>query len=420
MSSPPRHQSPETVQMETPPLSIYLHLPWCVSKCPYCDFNSFGLRNGEVLQERRYLDALLTDLENELPRVWGRPITSVFIGGGTPSLFSADLIAELLSNIRARLPLHPDTEITLEANPGTVESDRFRGFREAGVNRLSLGVQSFHGDALARLGRIHDGRQALAAVTAAQAAGFKELNIDLMFGLPGQDIKAGLDDLRQAIDLEPTHISWYQLTLEPNTVFAARPPQLPDDDQIAELFARGLGQLQAAGYLRYEISAYARPGSQCQHNRNYWEFGDYLGLGAGAHGKLTLPADNVLQRSVRPRQPEAYMRSPWAESLTIVDPTERAFEFMLNTLRLIDGVPSATFAERTGIPLEAIAPVLRRERAAGLLAQDAGWLRATEKGLWFLNDLVGAFLPDAEAPGNSGSPKDESEMAESGREHAGH
>jgi putative oxygen-independent coproporphyrinogen III oxidase len=388
--------SAEAATIITPPLSVYIHLPWCIKKCPYCDFNSFGLPASEALPEKRYLEALVRDLESELPGVWGRPVTSVFFGGGTPSLFSPDTLADLLSTLRARLPLRPDTEITLEANPGTAESDRFRGFRDAGVNRLSLGIQSFSRDALVRLGRVHDERQALQAVAVAQAAGFQEINLDLMFGLPGQSIRAGLDDLRLAISLGPTHISWYQLTLEPNTVFAARPPPLPDDDEINDLFSQGLAILEQAGYERYEISAYARSGSQCQHNRNYWEFGDYLGLGAGAHGKLTLPAENTIQRTIKPRQPEAYMRTPLAESISTVHPSQRPFEFMLNALRLVYGVPSTSFIERTGIPLAAIESVLNHAHASGLLAREEDRLRATEQGLWFLNDLVASFLPDPE------------------------
>lgn len=384
--------------MKNLPLSVYIHLPWCMKKCPYCDFNSFGLRGEEPLPEKRYLEALVWDLEHELPGIWGRPITSVFIGGGTPSLFSPDGIADLLSMLRARLPLRPDTEITLEANPGAAESDRFHGFRDAGINRLSIGIQSFSREALVRLGRVHDERQALQAVAAAQSAGFQELNLDLMFGLPGQDVSAGLDDLRQAIALEPTHISWYQLTLEPNTAFAAKPPMLPDDDEIMDLYSRGLEILARAGYERYEISAYARSGSQCQHNRNYWEFGDYLGLGAGAHGKLTLPETHSIQRTIKPRQPEAYMRAPAPESIHEIHFAQRPFEFMLNALRLTDGVSADLFQERTGIPLSAISSALTHVRASGLLAPDENHLRATEQGLWFLNDLVGSFLPDTEEP----------------------
>lgn len=377
-----------------PPLSVYIHLPWCVHKCPYCDFNSYALRPGERLPEARYIEALLNDLETELPLVWGRPIHSLFLGGGTPSLFSADSLAELLAELRARLPIRPDTEITLEANPGTVEKGRFAGFRRAGVNRLSLGIQSFAPDALRRLGRIHDDRQALAAIEEARVAGFEELNLDIMFGLPGQDIAAGLHDLQTAIDQQPTHISWYQLTLEPNTLFAARPPELPDEDSIATLFESGQALLQAAGYTRYEISAYARNGHDCQHNRNYWEFGDYLGLGAGAHGKLSLPAEGRIIRSRKRKQPESYLRLPVAREQIDIPTPQLPFEFMLNALRLIEGVPTTWFQERTGLSLDVITDTLAREQQRGLLATDRNRLRATPQGLCYLNDLVASFLPE--------------------------
>lgn len=373
-----------------PPLSVYVHLPWCVRKCPYCDFNSHEQRGD--LPERAYVDALLLDLESQLPRVWGRRLESIFIGGGTPSLFSPEAIDELLSGLRARLPWRPDLEVTLEANPGTAERGFFRGYREAGVNRLSLGIQSFDPGLLREIGRIHDDADAHAAIAQARAAGFEEVNLDLMFGLPRQSLAQGLADLETAIAARPSHISWYQLTLEPNTLFAARPPVLPADEIVDELFAQGQCVLEHAGYTRYEISAYAGAGSECRHNRNYWEFGDYLGLGAGAHGKVTDVAAQTVTRLLKPRHPEAYLRDPRAASLTPIEPRSLPFEFMLNALRLTAGVPAELFPERTGLALEGIGPVLAQARARGLLDTDRAFLRATEPGLRFLNDLLEMFL----------------------------
>ena len=373
-----------------PPLSVYVHLPWCVRKCPYCDFNSHEQRGD--LPERAYVDALLLDLESQLPRVWGRRLESIFIGGGTPSLFSPEAIDELLSGLRARLPWRPNLEVTLEANPGTAERGFFRGYREAGVNRLSLGIQSFDPGLLREIGRIHDDADAHAAIAQARAAGFEEVNLDLMFGLPRQSLAQGLADLETAIAARPSHISWYQLTLEPNTLFAARPPVLPADEIVDELFAQGQCVLEHAGYTRYEISAYAGAGSECRHNRNYWEFGDYLGLGAGAHGKVTDVAAQTVTRLLKPRHPEAYLRDPRAASLTPIEPRSLPFEFMLNALRLTAGVPAELFPERTGLALEGIGPVLAQARARGLLDTDRAFLRATEPGLRFLNDLLEMFL----------------------------
>jgi putative oxygen-independent coproporphyrinogen III oxidase len=373
-----------------PPLSLYVHLPWCVRKCPYCDFNSHEQRGD--LPERAYVDALLLDLESQLPRVWGRRLESIFIGGGTPSLFSPEAVDELLSGLRARLPWRPDLEVTLEANPGTAERGFFRGYREAGVNRLSLGIQSFDPALLREIGRIHDDADAHAAIAQAQAAGFDEVNLDLMFGLPRQSLAQGLADLETAIAARPSHISWYQLTLEPNTLFAALPPVLPADEIVDELFAQGQCVLEHAGYTRYEISAYAGAGSECRHNRNYWEFGDYLGLGAGAHGKVTDVAGQTVTRLLKPRHPETYLRDPRAVSLTPIEPRSLPFEFMLNALRLTAGVPAELFPERTGLALEGISPVLARARARGLLDVDRAFLRATEPGLRFLNDLLEMFL----------------------------
>ena len=375
-----------------PPLALYVHLPWCLRKCPYCDFNSHEQR-GE-LPERAYVAALLQDLEAQLPRVWGRRLESIFIGGGTPSLFSPTAIDELLSGLRALLPWRPDLEITLEANPGTAERGHFRDYREAGINRLSLGIQSFDPVLLQRLGRIHDGVQARAAIVQAQHAGFERLNLDLMFGLPGQSVQQGLDDLRTAIDFGPGHVSWYQLTLEPNTLFAARPPKLPPEERIDELFEQGQALLQRAGYTRYEVSAYALAGNECRHNRNYWEFGDYLGIGAGAHGKLTEPSTGNVLRLLKPRHPETYLRDPQALTENPVELRSLPFEFMLNALRLPGGVSADLFQERTGLPLKTIEPVLQQARERGLLDCDPGILRPTERGLRFLNDLLEMFLEE--------------------------
>ncbi len=391
-STPSAAQGPgATLELrQPPPLALYVHLPWCVRKCPYCDFNSHE-QHGD-LPERAYVDALLLDLEAQLPRVWGRRLESIFIGGGTPSLFSPEAIDELLSGLRARLPWRPDLEVTLEANPGTAERGFFRGYRDAGINRLSLGIQSFDPGLLQEIGRIHDDADAHAAIAQAQAAGFDEINLDLMFGLPRQSLAQGLADLETAIAARPSHISWYQLTLEPNTLFAARPPVLPADEIVDELFIQGQCVLEHAGYTRYEVSAYAGAGSECRHNRNYWEFGDYLGLGAGAHGKVTDVAGQTVTRLLKPRHPETYLRDPRAVSLSPIEPRSLPFEFMLNALRLTAGVPAERFPERTGLALEGIRPVLARARARGLLDTDPAFLRATEPGLRFLNDLLEMFL----------------------------
>ncbi|WP_019625361.1 radical SAM family heme chaperone HemW [Thioalkalivibrio sp. ALJT] len=377
---------------QPPPLALYVHLPWCVRKCPYCDFNSHQPR-GEA-PFAAYVEALLHDLEAQLPDIWGRRLESVFIGGGTPSLFPPEALDTLLSGLRARLPLRPDGEVTLEANPGTADRAYFRGYREAGVNRLSLGIQSFDDTMLARLGRIHGAAEARSAVEHARAAGFEAINLDLMFGLPGQTLAAGLADLEAAIAQDPGHISWYQLTLEPNTYFAARPPELPEDTLVEELFARGQSQLAAAGYTRYEVSGYARPGQACRHNRNYWMFGDYLGIGAGAHGKLTQVHEGRILRRTKPRQPEAYMAAPQQHQDHPVPPQERPFEFLLNALRLVDGVPAASFEARCGLPLARLEPALSALRDEGLLVADAQRLQATDKGLAFLNDVLERFLPE--------------------------
>lgn len=376
-----------------PPLSLYIHLPWCLKKCPYCDFNSHEAK-GEF-PEQRYLDALRADLESSLPLIWGRSVHSVFIGGGTPSLFSPDAIDRLLSDVRALLRLEADTEITLEANPGTFEKDRFKAFREAGVTRLSVGVQSFDDRFLQRLGRVHSADQARAALDEA-ARHFETFNIDLMYALPGQTL-ADLDrDLDIALGFNPPHLSVYHLTLEPNTYFAKFPPVLPDEDLAYAMLDRITERTGQAGLLRYEVSAYARAGHRCFHNWNYWQFGDYLGIGAGAHGKLSF-AHRVL-RQVRWRDPQLYMDNALQgqpmSSEEEVAPGELPFEFMLNALRLREGFPLALFNERTGLPLSKIMPALQQAEAKGWIERDLVQLRPTERGFDFLSDLQELFLPD--------------------------
>lgn len=374
------------------PLSLYIHIPWCVKKCPYCDFNSHV---SATLPENQYVDALLEDLEQELPRVWGRRLTSVFIGGGTPSLFSPHAIDKLLLGIRARMTLPPDTEITLEANPGTLEYNRFAEFRAAGVTRVSIGVQSFQDEKLARLGRIHQAQHAIAAIEAAHTAGFKSFNIDLMYGLPGQTLEDALYDVNTAVALSPPHLSWYHLTIEPNTVFYSQPPkQLPNDDHIVEIETACRAQLSSHGLQAYEISAYSQPQHQCQHNRNYWEFGDYIGIGAGAHGKISLPQENKIIRTRKKRIPTSYLdpQTPFlAEEITLTA-ADLCFEFMLNALRLTEGVEAHLFPQYTGLPLTAIQAPLQRAQALGLMTNTPNRLQPTVKGQQFLNDLVALFI----------------------------
>lgn len=376
-------------------LALYVHVPWCARKCPYCDFNSHEAR-GPV-PESAYVDALLADLEQDLPRVWGRRIDSVFVGGGTPSLFSVEALERLLSGLRARLPLRPDLEITLEANPGTVERGRFAEFREVGISRLSVGVQSFDDDQLRRLGRIHDHRDAFAAAEAAHAAGLDNFNLDLMFGLPGQTVDQALADIANAIALQPAHVSYYQLTIEPNTRFHQSPPVLPDEETSDAIQGRARAELARQGYKRYEISAYARDGRRCRHNLNYWEFGDYLGIGAGAHGKLTDPASGRIHRLWKLKNPRDYLERAGSPAGIGEDApihqTDLPVEFLMNALRLVDGVPANLFTERTGLPLDALEPRLSRARARGLMEQGAERLQATELGLRFLNDLLQLFVP---------------------------
>jgi putative oxygen-independent coproporphyrinogen III oxidase len=372
-----------------PPLALYIHIPWCVRKCPYCDFNSHE-RRGE-LPEADYIDALFRDVEAALPRIWGRRIVSVFIGGGTPSLFSPQSIDALLAGVRARLTVEPDAEITLEANPGTVEATRFRGFRSAGVNRISIGVQSFDERMLAALGRIHGRDEACRAIEAALAA-FDNVNVDLMYALPFQSAEMARADLEQALAFGVPHVSAYQLTIEPNTVFWSRPPKLPDHDAAADMQLALEETLAGAGYEHYEISAFARPGRRCRHNLNYWQFGDYLGIGAGAHGKLSFP--DRITRHVRAKQPDAYMRANPRTEERVVPAHELPFEFMLNALRLVEGFDVPLFAERTGLPLHVIEAQLASAEERKLLERDWRRIRPSERGRHFLNELLAAFLPD--------------------------
>ena len=377
-----------------PPLALYIHIPWCVRKCPYCDFNSH--ESPGQLPEFEYVDALIRDLEQELPLIWGRPITSIFIGGGTPSLFSAEALDRLFSGLRARLKLLPEIEITLEANPGTVEAGKFREFHALGINRLSIGVQSFQDEQLKALGRIHGGREAIAAAEAAHTSGFNDFNIDLMHGLPGQTIETGMADVRQAIALQPSHISYYQLTLEPNTLFHARPPQLPNDDLLADIEEAGQAMLAEAGYAQYEVSAYAKKGYRCAHNINYWEFGDYIGIGAGAHGKITLPAEQRIVRRARIKNPRDFQQhagTDMAFEESVVKQADVAFEFMLNALRLKEGFTPQLFQERAGIPLGVIRSSLEHAEAARLIDWDMLRIKPTPHGWRFLNDLMQQFLP---------------------------
>lgn len=400
-----------------PPLALYVHMPWCVRKCPYCDFNSHAVQ-GEM-PEAAYIDALLSDLDAECRRLAAgpiRPLISIFIGGGTPSLFSGAAIRRLLDGVRARFVLAPDVEITLEANPGTVDEAHFAGYAEAGVNRLSIGVQSLSADALERLGRIHTPDAARRAVAAARAAGITNINLDLMFALPGQDLAAARDDLERLIALEPTHLSYYELTLEPNTAFYQQPPTLPDLDLADVIQQQGFELLAAAGFERYEISAFARPGSRCRHNLNYWRFGDYLGIGAGAHGKLSPASPGAVERRTKQRHPDAYLKACQNVYLSANEPASQAIdlgandptssvrtlseqdlieEFALNAFRLLDGFTSADFELGAGLRATALEPGLRAASELELVSRiDTGnqiVIRPTARGLAFLNDLVACF-----------------------------
>ena len=374
-----------------PPLALYVHIPWCIRKCPYCDFNSH--KAPASLPEQAYVDALLEDLEQDLPLAAGRLLSSIFIGGGTPSLFSAGALKRLLDGIQARIGWRPDIEITLEANPGTFEQDKFSAYRELGINRLSIGVQSFNSQHLQQLGRVHDGDEALRAAHIARQAGFERINLDLMHGLPDQTPEQAMSDLQQALELDPGHISWYQLTIEPNTVYWSKPPQLPEDDCLWDIQEQGLALLASHGYHQYEISAHARDRQQAQHNLNYWQFGDFLGIGAGAHGKIS-HADGRIQRYWKTRQPDDYLRDgkPKLAGQQLLSDDELPFEFLMNALRLTAGVPASLFSERTGLPLEVLQQARQLAEQRGLLSVDPQRLAATAHGQLFLNDLLQMFL----------------------------
>ena len=385
-----------------PLLALYIHFPWCEKKCPYCDFNSHQIKDVSSLNsklaggfdEQRYIKALITDLETELPNIWGRQVHSIFIGGGTPSLLSAAGMDQLLGAVRARIHLEPDAEITMEANPGSVEAEKFAGFAKAGINRVSLGIQSFQDQQLKALGRIHNGAEAKRAVEIA-LSNFKSVNLDLMYGLPNQSLDAARSDVETATSFQTPHLSLYNLTLEPNTYFANFPPELPSEDEIDAIFEQNLALLTGAGYQRYEVSAYAKKGQECKHNLNYWRFGDYIGIGAGAHGKISYPAK--ITRQVRERHPETYIQAIETKGNALIESREilakdLPFEFMLNTLRLTDGVDTNTFSERTGLPLSVISRGLHAASKKGLLDENPSKLRPTTLGLRYLNNLQEMFL----------------------------
>jgi len=381
--------------LELPPLSLYVHFPWCVRKCPYCDFNSHAIR--EDIPADDYITALLQDLELDLPLVWGRTVQSVFFGGGTPSLFSAAQIDRLLSGCRALLSFSPGLEVTLEANPGTLERDSFAAYRDAGVNRISLGVQSFSDAALAAIGRIHGRAEVLRAVESLNAAGVDNFNIDLMYALPGQDLKAAEEDVRSAIACGPQHLSHYQLTIEPNTAFHAAPPGLPNEELSWDMQEACGAMLEQAGYAQYEVSAWAQPGRECAHNLNYWHYGDYLGIGAGAHGKITSASEQSVWRRIRVRHPASWMRAvarggSLAEE-RCVTAEDRVFEFFLNQLRLRRGIRKSQFEARTGLPWAVVADRVNELLSRGLLTEERGWLIPTELGWRFSSESQALFLP---------------------------
>ncbi len=372
-----------------PPLSLYIHIPWCVQKCPYCDFNSHALK-GEVPHDD-YVAHLLADLDADLPLVTGREIRTIFIGGGTPSLLSAEAMQTLMDGVRARIPVAADAEVTMEANPGTVEADRFSGYQKAGINRISIGVQSFGDDKLIRLGRIHDAGEAKRAARLAATLGLRSFNLDLMHGLPEQHLGEALSDLRQAIELAPPHLSWYQLTIEPNTSFGSRPPVLPDDDLLWDIFSQGHQLLTQAGYVQYETSAYAKPGFQCQHNLNYWRFGDYLGIGCGAHGKISF-ADGRILRTVKTKHPRGYMEGRYLDQQNEVATEDRPFEFFMNRFRLLEAMPRRDFTDYTGLPESVVRPQIEAALNAGEISETATHWQITEHGKLFLNTLLERFL----------------------------
>ena len=378
--------------LQLPPLSLYIHIPWCIQKCPYCDFNSHAVKQG--IPEQEYIAHLLADLDQDLKLVAGRTVSSIFIGGGTPSVFSANGIGQILQGVKQRLACSPDMEVTMEANPGTVEAERFAGYVAAGVTRFSIGVQSFQAAQLSALGRIHDCDEAIRAAQLAKALPLQSFNLDLMHGLPQQDIAGALADLSQAIALAPPHLSWYQLTIEPNTAFASRPPVLPADDTLWDIQQQGLALLQQHGYQQYEISAYAKPGHQCQHNLNYWRYGDYLGIGCGAHGKITLPGRNTILRTVKIKHPKGYMdiSRGYVDSKEQVLAEDRPFEFFMNRFRLLEACPQADFEAYTGLPVSSIQSAIDTAVRQQLLQSTEQHWQITDKGARYLNDLLTLFI----------------------------
>ncbi|KXI23318.1 radical SAM family heme chaperone HemW [Photobacterium sanguinicancri] len=383
--------------MQVPPLSLYVHIPWCVQKCPYCDFNSHALKAD--IPELDYIDALLDDLDIDLAAYQlddrARPLHSIFIGGGTPSLISPPEIGRLIAGIQARIPFSDDIEITMEANPGTVEAGRFDAYRQVGVNRISIGVQSFQDEKLTRLGRIHGSDEAKKAALLATNAGLNSFNLDLMHGLPDQSLDDAMSDLQQAIAQNPPHLSWYQLTIEPNTLFYSKPPTLPDDDNLWDIFEQGHQLLAEAGYVQYEISGYSKPGYQCRHNLNYWRFGDYLGIGCGSHGKVSF-ADGRIVRTVKVKHPRGYLNpaKPYLDQATEVTIEDRPFEFFMNRFRLLEACPKQDFIDRTGLPLSTIAPTMDWAIEQNFLQDQGEQWQITEHGKLFLNDLLAAFVAE--------------------------
>ena len=377
--------------LSLPPLSLYVHIPWCLKKCPYCDFNSHAA--GNELPEEVYAQALIKDLDIEVPYLQGRKLTSIFFGGGTPSLFSYEAIGRIIQAANRRIGFEDNIEITLEANPGTFEQEKFQGYRDVGVNRLSIGVQSFNDQQLEKLGRVHNAKQAIAAINSARQAGFYNFNIDLMHGLPGQTTAQALADLQQAIDLAPTHLSWYQLTIEPNTEFYSKPPTLPKDIILEAIQEKGHQLLQDNGFQQYEVSAFSRDDRPSAHNLNYWEFGDYLGIGAGAHGKITLPAEQRIIRTTKTRSPSDYLarENSYTASCKNIPQEELPLEFMMNAMRLNGGVPKPFFSERTGVSVAAVQPALDNLLKMELIEQQTNYLKPTQKGHRFLNNLLEIF-----------------------------
>lgn len=375
------------------PLSLYIHIPWCVRKCPYCDFNSH--QADKNIPEEKYIQALLRDLEQELPHIWGRPLESIFIGGGTPSIFTAKAIEQLMRGLRERLPLRPNMEITMEANPGTFEQERFAAYKDAGINRLSIGVQSFDNQHLKKLGRIHDANEAIRATEIAKKAGFNNYNLDLMFGLPQQSIEQALDDLQQAIEKQPSHLSWYQLTIEENTLFYHSRPVLPEDDLLWNMQQQGQALLAESGYFQYEVSAYAKKNKQCSHNINYWQFGDYLGIGAGAHGKLSMP-DGTITRHSKFKHPNKYMEEALGGKARsqeqILSKQDLIFEFMLNAIRYKQGFNQEIFEQRTHLDFSVVKVRLDKIVEEGLLIKNKEQYFTTPKGWAFVNNIVEQFL----------------------------